>query len=150
MAALVTNTAVDTFIDDTYRDQHAAIMKSSEWLARQLDDIRARMLESSRVLAEFQKSIGVADVDSNKSTFTEQMAELNRQLILAQADRIQLEALLKSVQAGSPDVLPEIRNNPVVQQLSTKLAELRGELSQAKVIYGTNHPNVKKTSEPGG
>ena len=65
MAALVTNTVVDAFIDDTYRDQHDAIMKSSEWLARQLDDIRARMVESSRVLAEFQKSIGVADVDSN-------------------------------------------------------------------------------------
>ena len=144
MAALVTNTVVNAFIDDTYQDRHDAIMKSSEWLARQLDDIRARMVESSRVLADFQKSIGVADVDSNKSTFAEQMVELNRQLILAQADRIQLEALLKSVQAGSPDVLPEIRNNPVVQQLSTKLAEARSELSQARVTYGTNHPTVKK------
>jgi polysaccharide biosynthesis transport protein len=144
MAAQVTNTVVAAFIDGTYQDRHDAIMKSSEWLARQLDDIRARMVESSRALTEFQKSIGVADVDANKSTFTEQMAELNRQLTQAQADRIQLEALLKSVQAGSPDVLPEIRNNPVVQQLSTKLAEQRAELSQARVIYGTNHPNVKK------
>jgi len=144
MAALVTNTVVAAFIDDTYQDQHDAIMKSSEWLARQLDDIRARMVESNRALAEFQRSIGVADVDANKSTFTEQMVELNRQLTQAQADRIQLEALLKSVQAGSPDVLPEIRNNPVVQQLGTKLAEQRAELSQARVVYGTNHPNVKK------
>jgi succinoglycan biosynthesis transport protein ExoP len=31
-----------------------------------------------------------------------------------------------------------------VQQLSTKLAEVRSELSQAKVVYGTSHPNVKK------
>ncbi len=144
MAALVTNTVVTTFIDDTYRDQHDSIMQSTEWLARQLDDIRARMVESNKVLADFQKSIGVADLDSNKSTFTEQMGELNRQLTQAQADRIQLEALLKSVQTGSPDVLPEIRNNPVVQQLSTKLAELRSDLSQAKVVYGTSHPNVKK------
>lgn len=144
MAALVTNTVVAAFIDDTYQDRHDAIMKSSEWLSRQLDDIRARMVESSRVLADFQKSIGVADVDTNKSTFTEQMSELNRQLTQAQADRIQLEALLKSVKAGSPDVLPEMRNNPVVQQLSTKLAEQRAELSQARVIYGVNHPNVKK------
>lgn len=143
-AALVTNTVVNAFIEDTYRDQHDAIVQSTEWLARQLDDIRARMVESNRVLAEFQKSIGVTDLDANKSTFTEQMTELNRQLTQAQADRIQLEALLKSVQAGSPDVLPEIRNNPVVQQLSTRLAELRSDLSQAKVIYGTNHPNVKK------
>jgi polysaccharide biosynthesis transport protein len=144
MAALVTNTVVAAFIDDTYRDQHDAIMTSTEWLARQLDDIRARMEESNHALAEFQKSIGVADVDSNRSTFTEQMDELNRQLTQAQADRIQLQALLKSVQAGSPDVLPEIRNNPVVQQLSAKLAEQRAELSQARVIYGPNHPNVKK------
>jgi capsular exopolysaccharide synthesis family protein len=144
MAALVTNTVVNTFIDDTYRDQHDAIVKSSEWLARQLDDIRSRMEQSNHSLADFQKSIGVADVDANKNSFTERMTELNRQLTQAEADRIQLEALLKSVQAGSPDVLPEIRNNPVVQQLSTKLAELRGELSQAKVIYGPNHPNVKK------
>lgn len=144
MAALVTNTVVNTFIDDTYRDQHDAIVKSSEWLARQLDDIRSRMEDSNRSLADFQKSIGVADVDANKNSFTERMTELNRQLTQAEADRIQLEALLKSVQAGSPDVLPEVRNNPVVQQLSTKLAELRGDLSQAKVIYGPNHPNVKK------
>lgn len=144
LAALVTNTVVGAFIDDTYQERHDAIMKSSEWLARQLDDIRSRMVESSRALAEFQKSIGVADVDSNKSTFTEEMVELNRQMTQAEADRIQLEALLKSVQAGSPDVLPEIRNNPVVQQLSTKLAEQRAELSQSKVIYGVNHPNVKK------
>jgi len=144
MAALVTNTVVAAFIDDTYRDQHAAIVKSSEWLARQLDDIRTRMEQSNHSLADFQRSIGVADVDANRSTFTERMTELNRQLIQAQADRIQLEALLTSVKAGSPDVLPEVRNNPVVQQLSTKLADLRGELSQAKVIYGPNHPNVKK------
>ncbi len=144
MAALITNTVVAAFIDDTYRDQHDAIVKSSEWLARQLDDIRSRMETSNHALADFQKSIGVADVDANKSTFTERMTELNRQFTQAEADRIQLEALLKSVRAGSPDVLPEVRNNPVVQQLSTKLAELRGELSQARVIYGPNHPNVKK------
>ena len=144
MAALVTNTVVAAFVDDTYRDQHDAIVKSSEWLARQLDDIRTRMEESNRSLVEFQKSIGVADVDANKSTFTERMTELNRQLTQAQGDRIQLEALLKSVQAGSPNVLPEIRNNPVVQQLSARLAELRAELSQARIVYGPNHPNVKK------
>ena len=144
LAALITNTVVNTFIDLTYQDQHDAIMKSSEWLARQLDDIRSRMETSNKVLAEFQKSAGIADLDDNKSTFTQQMAELNSQLTQAQADRIQLEALLSSVRRGSPDSLPDVRNSPVVQQLSTKLAEQRAELSQAMVIYGKNHPTVKK------
>ena len=71
-------------------------MKSSEWLSRQLDDIRTKMESSSKALAEFQGSIGVADMDGDKSTYTEHMGELSRQFTQAESERIQLEALLKN------------------------------------------------------
>ena len=79
LAALVANTIAQTFIEDTFQTRHNAIMKSSEWLSRQLDDIRTKMETSSKALAEFQGSIGVADVDGDKSTYTEHMGELSRQ-----------------------------------------------------------------------
>ena len=66
LAALVANTVVQTFIDDTFQNRHNAIMKSSEWLSRQLDDIRSKMETSSQALAEFQGTIGVADVDGRQ------------------------------------------------------------------------------------
>ena len=143
LAALVANTTAQIFIEDTFQNRHNAIMKSSEWLSRQLDDIRTKMESSSKALAEFQGSIGVADVDGDKSTYTEHMGELSRQFTQAESERIQLEALLKNIQ-GNPDSLPEVRNSPVVQQLSQKLAEERAELSQSMVVYGANHPVVKK------
>ncbi len=143
LSAQIANTAVDVFIEDTFQNRHNAIMKSSEWLARQLDDIRAKMETSSKALADFQGSIGVADVDGDKSTYTEHMGELSREYTQAESERIQLEALLKNVQ-GNPDSLPEVRSNNVVQGLSSKLAEQRAELSQSKVVYGVNHPVVKK------
>ena len=37
-----------------------------------------------------------------------------------------------------------MRNNPLIQQLSTRLADVKTQLSQAMVTYGTNHPTVKK------
>ena len=144
LAAQITNAVVDAFIEETFRIQHAAVMKSTEWLSRQLDDIRANMESSSRDLAQFQSSIGVADLDENKSTYTEHMGELSRQLTQAQSERIQLEAMLKNMQSGNPDSLPEVRNNPVVQQLSQRLAEQKAELAQALVVYGKNHPTAKK------
>ncbi len=61
---------------------------------------------------------------------------------MAQTERIQLQALLKNT--DNPDSLPEVRTNPVVQQLSQKLAEDRAALSQALVVYGANHPTAKK------
>lgn len=144
LAALVTNNLIDTFIEQTYQEQHDAIAKSTEWLGKQLDDIRVRMENANRVLAQFQESIGLADIDTNKSTFTEQMAELSRQLAQARADRIRLEAMLVSTSSGNPDSLPDVRNHPVVQRLSEQLAQKRAELSQTMVLYGKNHPTAKR------
>jgi polysaccharide biosynthesis transport protein len=143
-AAQVTNTVVQTFIENTFQTRHNAIMKSSEWLSRQLDDIRAKMETSSKALADYQASIGIADVDGDKSTYTEHMGELSRQYTTAESDRIQIQSLLHNMQNGDPDSLPEVRNNPVVQTLSSRLAEQRGELAQTLVVYGKNHPMAKK------
>jgi succinoglycan biosynthesis transport protein ExoP len=142
LAAQVSNTLVQTFIDQSFQNRHDAIMKSSEWLSRQLDDLRKKMEESSQALSQMQQSIGVADIDTNKSTFSEHMGELSRQQTQAQSERIQLQAILKNVK--NPDSIPEVRTNPVVQQLSQRLAELRGNLAQALVVYGSNHPSAKK------
>ena len=48
LAALVANTTVQAFIDQSFQNRHDAVMKSSEWLSRQLDDIRKKMDDSSR------------------------------------------------------------------------------------------------------
>ena len=142
LAAQVSNTLVQSFIDQSYQSRHDAVMKSSEWLSRQLDDIRKKMEDSSQALVQFQQTSGVTDIDSNKSTFTEHMGELSRQQTVAQSERIQLQALLKN--ASNADSLPEVRTNAVVQQLSQRLAEERAALAQALVVYGSNHPTAKK------
>ena len=148
LAAEVSNTLVRSFIDQSFQSRHDAVMKSSEWLSRQLDDIRQKMEDSSHALTQFQQSIGVADVDSNKSTFTEHMEELSRQQTLAQAERIQLQALLKN--ANNPDSLTEVRTNSVVLQLSQRLAEQRAALAQAMVVYGSQSSHGKEAAERSG
>lgn len=144
VAATVTNALVSTFIEDTFQTRHQAIAKSTEWLSRQLDDIRAKMEDSTRSLADYQRTLGITDLDENKSTYTEHMSQLNQQLTQAQSEKIQIAALLKSVQAGDADSLPEVRNNPVVQQLTQKLGEERAQLAQVLVVYGSNHPSAQK------
>ncbi|MFB3916900.1 MAG: GumC family protein [Terriglobales bacterium] len=143
LAALVTNTIVEQFIETNYQTRHDAIVQSTKWLSHQLDDIRARMDESSRALAEFQKTSGITPVGNAQSSFNEKISELNKQLTFAQADRIQLEALLQKV-GSQPDSLPQSKADPVVQELSRKLATTRADLRQALVIYGENHPKTKE------
>jgi capsular exopolysaccharide synthesis family protein len=144
LAASITNTMLDTFIEESYSTRHAAIVKSTEWLSRQLDDIRKKMDESNRALADFERDNGIADTGNNRNTVAEEMADLDRQLTQAEADRIQLQAFLARERETSPDTLPQVRANPVIQQLTEKLVAVREELAKSEVIYGKNYPDIKK------
>ena len=140
LAALITNTFLERFIDATYEARHNAVVQSTDWLARQLNDIRAKMEASNRALAEFQKMTGIV----TQTTLGEKASELNRQLISAQAERIQLQALLQKLDARNLASVSTVNSDPVIQELSKRSAAARTELSEALVVYGANHPNAKK------
>lgn len=144
LAATVVNTLLTQFIEREYKTRHDAILQSTEWLARQLDDVRGRMEASNKAVSEFQQVTGLADLDADKNTYSEAVTELNRQLMQAVEERLRLDALLGGSLNRGPESLPEVENNPVVQALSEKLAESHAELSQAFVIYGREHPKVKE------
>src|SRR5205807_3163953 len=114
-AAQVANELVSEFNENNFKTLHEAIMQTSAWLSRQLDDIRAKMDQSRLALTEFQQRTGIADLDANKSTLADQVSELDKQLASARGDRIQLEAQLARAKDGSPESLPQSGNNPLVQ-----------------------------------
>jgi capsular exopolysaccharide synthesis family protein len=142
LSADVVNVAMKLFVDRSFESRHEAISQSSSWLARELDDIREKMQTSTRVVEEFQKANGIPDLDPASNSYAVETTDLNKQLADAQSQRIQLEAFLRH--ANDPDSLPQVRNNPVIQALVQKQAEANAELAQAQVIYGANHPNVRK------
>jgi len=144
LAATVTNTLVSEFIETSFTDRHKEIVQASEWLSKQLDDLSESMQQANKAVLDYQASTGIADVDEHKNTYTEQMDEMNRQLIQAKADRIQLGAYINNIKNGSAETFPQVADNPMIQQLTQKIADVRAQLSQARVIYGANHPNVKK------
>jgi capsular exopolysaccharide synthesis family protein len=144
LAANVTNALAEMFVDRTLRMKHDEITKSRTWLQSQLEDVRAKVEQSNRELADFQKQTGVIDVDEGRNTFGELMADLDKQESQLQSERIQLQSYIEKARKGETEALPQIRDNPVIQKLTQTLAELRSQLSQDLVIYGVNHPNTKK------
>jgi polysaccharide biosynthesis transport protein len=144
LAADITNTLMQTFVNRTLKMRHDAIASSRAWLQAQLNDVHAQAEQSNRELADFQKRTGVADIDETRNSYGDLMTELNRQTTQVQSERIQLESYLQKAGGEGVDSLPQVRDNPVVQRLTQNLAEVRAQLSQNLVIYGMNHPNTKK------
>jgi capsular exopolysaccharide synthesis family protein len=144
VAAKVTNTLVQTFVDRTLKMRHDAIAGSRLWLEGQLEGVRGKVEQANRDLAAFQKQTGVADIDEGRNTFGDVMAELNKQEAQVKSERAQLGSLIQKGRAGGVNSLPLVRENPVVQKLTQNLAEVRAQLAHDLVIYGVNHPNIKK------
>ena len=144
LAADIVNTLIEQFVEREYEIRHKTIIESTKWLSHELDDLRARMDQSRTVMAEFQKQSGLADVDDNRSTYTQTVSRLNDDFLKAQADRIRLEALLRNAGSLPPESLSQIDNDAEMHLLANQLAMARTDLSQARVIYGNEHPNIKK------
>jgi len=120
------------------------VMQSTQWLSKQLDDVQKKMDDSNRELAVFQKKTGIADIDTGRSTISEQLSDQGHQLTQAQTDRMQFESFLRGVQNGGATALPQTGADPVVQQTTEKLTQANADLMQALAIYGKNNPNVIK------
>lgn len=145
LAADVTNSLAQAFVERTIKMKHEAISNSRAWLENQLKEVRLKAEQANQDLAAFEKRTGVADIDEDRNSFGDMMTDLNRQTTQAGAERIQLESYLqKANERGGVDSLPQVRDNPVVQKLTQTLADVRAQISENSVIYGANHPSTRK------
>jgi len=144
LAAQVTNTLALNFVNTYYRCRHDAIMQSYQWIEHQLDDIRQKMEASNQALVSFQRSSGITDLDEQQNTFTQRVAELNRQLTQAEMDRVLYESFLSKVDLGEEDALPQVEDNQVILALKQKFAQAQADLAQGLAIYGPSHIKAKQ------
>jgi capsular exopolysaccharide synthesis family protein len=144
LAAQITNTLALNFVNQYYRSRHDAIMQSYQWIEHQLDDIQQKMEASNQALVRFQRSSGITDIDEQQNTFTQRVAELNRQLTQAEMDRVQYESFLSKAGLGQEDSLPQVEDNQVILALKQKVAQAQADLSQGLALYGPNHIKAKQ------
>jgi capsular exopolysaccharide synthesis family protein len=144
VARQVTNALVAHYIDQSYRTRYATTMEVSEWLSKQLNDLREKVKESNQEVTDYQRKYGLVETDDHDVPLAQLMSEVNRQLSDAQANRIELEAHVRLIDLGQTDALPAFRDDQVYQDLMKSNVEVRAKLAEARAIYGDNNSNVRK------
>jgi succinoglycan biosynthesis transport protein ExoP len=147
LSAATTNALVRLFIERNYKTRYEIAMQTSRWLSEALDDLRLKVEKSNQALVDYQRANNISvDMDSKENTITQRVADLNHQLTQAEADRMQLQAYMNM--ALGTTFLPQIHENPVLPNLTQRLAETRAQIAEAETVYGNKNSIVKKlTSE---
>ena len=101
LAADVANAVAYSFVQHTFDIKVKNSGSLSDFMEKQLDDLRAKMERSSQALAQFEKEMNVINPEEKTTLITARIQQLNQEYTQAQADRVKKEAAFNAVQNGS-------------------------------------------------
>ena len=142
LAARVVNSHLNNFIEQNFRSRFEAATQASNWLAGQLNELKIKVenAEDARLAYERQNQIWTIDEKSDISA--EKLAELEKQLTDAQADRINKEAVYQLAQSGNYDAITAVRDSAVIQDILKQQTTLSAQYTDAVNQYGPKYPKV--------
>ncbi len=147
LAQAVTNTLVTQFIEQNYRNRYTTTMEASAWLSKQLEDLRKKVEASNQAVADYQRKYELVETDEKDVPLGQLMGDVNHQYSEAEANRIELEAYVRMINEGNADAVPAVREDQFYQNVMSRLADVRGELAQARAVYGDDNSKVIKLEE---
>lgn len=161
LATAIVNSLVRIYLDDAHRNRYESTLKAAEAMAPELNDLKNSVAKSNQSLIDYQKThegtelAGAAPVAAGGSNnaapetsasnpIAVRASQLNQQLTQSIADRLQQESYVNQIALGHNDTLPQMKDSPLIQDLTKQLVESRAQLAQALAVYGSNNPQVRK------
>jgi capsular exopolysaccharide synthesis family protein len=147
LAARVANEVPEAYIVDKLEARFEATEKANAWLMAQLQDLEAKVLESERAVEIYRDQHGLAASEGG-SILDAQLSELNSQLIIARAERAEIDARLEQLRrllrggGQGVETSSEVLASTLVQQLRAQEAQALSRLSEMSVEYGPRHPRM--------
>ncbi len=148
LAAAGANTLGEEFVADTRTVQSKTTGRARDWLAEQITLLRKKVIESEIAAEKFRASAGLLKGgDQNTTLSSQELSELNSQIILAEAQRSEIQARARGIsdllaRTGSVASSSEVLNSALIQRLRERQITLRGNLAELSTTYLPNHPRV--------
>ena len=158
MAARVVNTLMSTYIEQNYKTKYDSTMQASDWLQKQLSELQMKVESSQEKLVQYQKEHEILGIDEKQNIITSKLDELNKELTIAESDRMEKESLYHLVQ--SPDLgttLAAVSGEPdsqgstsstsfLLEKLREQEADLKVQMAQLSTQFGPSYPKVTQLS----
>src|ERR1039458_6709820 len=157
LAADVVNMLVNDYLEMYFRKHYAATAQASDWLSKQLGDMKSQVEESQKKLNTLKKDAGIMGTDEINNVVTSKLEELNKQLTAAEANRILRETVYHLAKSGNAELISGTTGsnligssgasgnlNPLalLQSLRTQEADLKSQYAQAAAKYGAAYPKL--------
>src|SRR5580704_3642987 len=148
IAAQVVNTLTSVYIEANLEARWEAAQRASDWLSQQLMGMKAKLEQSEDALQKYGRENGLLFLETDKGTseniVTERLRDLQQELTKAQAERYKKESLYQLLENKDYGALPGVLDNKLIQDLTTRLADLQREQSRLSATFNPSYARVKE------
>jgi polysaccharide biosynthesis transport protein len=157
VAAAVANTLANDYMEEYFQTRYTATAQASDWLSKQLADLKTQVAASRQKLVDYQKQNGMIGIgtDGAENVVMAKLVDLNKQLTEAQGNRITRQVIHELVKSGNAELISGLAGNsftagsssPVnslnlLQTLRGQEAELKIQYAEAATKFGSAYPKL--------
>jgi uncharacterized protein involved in exopolysaccharide biosynthesis len=144
LATDAANSIIDEYMQRNFHVRVDGTTQVSQWLSRQMDEIRAGTTAAQQKLADFQRENNLLGTDESDNIVTDRLKQLNEQLTQAEADRIVKEGRYRLARSGDPELIASVVPSTTLQVLRTQEADLQAQYAQMSAKFGKGYPKVRE------
>jgi succinoglycan biosynthesis transport protein ExoP len=142
LAADICNTLIANYVEHNFSQNYAATQQVSDWLGRQLGDLRKRLETSQEHMLTVQKDIGLVGIDQTQSIVLSRLVDISHDVTTAESQRLVAEAKLITMQSAPTDVLATLSGDPVLTGLKERMTTLQSDYASLNVKFGDKNPRL--------
>jgi polysaccharide biosynthesis transport protein len=144
LAATLANCYAREYLASQLDRKAEANRQASDWLRGRLGELRHDLELSEAALEAYRRAAGVLD---NTTVATQQLSEINTELVAARGQRLAAESQLNTARValqngGDLSAISGVLSSEVVQRLQQKQDELKRRLVQINREYTGKYPGI--------
>lgn len=142
IAAEFANTMTNEYIEYHLEARWNAAQRATQWLTRQLQNLKVKLQESEDRLQNYSRATGLIFTGEKENVEQEKLTQLQSELSRAEADRVARQSAFEIASANQAETVPQIIDNGRLSEYQSKLADLRRELAELSASLTPEHYKV--------
>jgi capsular exopolysaccharide synthesis family protein len=142
LSARIANAHAEAYIRNGLKLRTHANQEAQSFLETKLAELKVRVEASEAALNDYRRDKGVLFLNDKDNIVVERLADLNKRLTEAEAERIGLEAQTRLINNRSYDSLPAVINNGLIGSLKTQAVQLEAEHAKLARQFLPGYPKL--------
>ncbi len=147
LAAEIANGVVDNYLTSLREARRQSTSEAALWLEEQIEQLRNKVETAEAMAASYRSEHGLLRGANDTTLSSQQLSELNSQLILARTSRAESQVRAQIVRemlasGGSLSSASDVLNSPLIQRLQEQEVTLRRSIAEFSATLLPSHPRI--------